>query len=177
MIKCKKILAFTFIYGLTFLFTGCVTMPPKLEKPITNSRPFEASFDTVWDAAIKSLTVTGEFISAAQKDSGLISFQKIIPDNEVSKYALIGKGWVYYDMTANINILITEQDRNHTNVVINTHIWGAGLPFMARFPTRVELVSKGVIEKEYLDKIANLIPGAKTYKWLEEESEEKKTEE
>lgn len=184
MINYKKIWVFISICSLAFLFSGCVTMPPKLDKPIVKSKSFETSFDITWDAVIKSITALGEFINVAQKDSGLVSLQKLIPTGEVDKYALAPSGMIWDNIVANVSVLVTKQDENNIKVTINTKILGTGRDSGEVFwrgvfarTKQIEMGSRGVIEKEYLDKIASSIPGAKTYEWLEEKSEEKKTEE
>jgi len=178
MIKHNKFLTFLVLGSLLLFLNGCATVVPKLEKPIVRSRVFECSFDNAWQAVIRSITASGEFVNVAEKESGLISFQKSIPIDKINEYALAPSNMIWDNAIANISIILIKQDESTVKVTINTKIWGTGRNAGEVFwygayarAQQIEMGSRGKIESEYLHKIANFIPGAKTYEWLEEENE------
>ena len=136
---------------LVTLVGGCATtLDPKMAPPIENSRIFNLPFDTVWNATIKYLVNSGEFITNSDKDSGFISFQSNLTDKEWTEYVYFTPMLGYSHVKANINISLLEIDAIQTKVSIYTKIACVG----AR---TVRLTSKGILEKKYLDGIVALI--------------------
>lgn len=155
-IKMRKLIC---VFVFVLLLCGCAAVIPKLDKPILNNRTFETSYDQVWDIMPQALTSYGENITVAQKDSGLITFQKKIPLNMLEKVVLAPKGvvalsnhWVIIFPIAQINVVARKIDDRHTLVTINAKIIGDfGKPW-TNFRAQ-ELPSNGVLETEYLEKI------------------------
>ena len=158
---------FTATVLFAYLAAGCSLNPPTLSEPIVKSRSFKAPYDTTWTATIKAISASGEFVNVAQKDSGLITFQKNIPVGEIHKYALAPEGVTWHTARSNVSILLEDKGEGGSCVTVNSKIWGNGMNFWSGVPVQLEMGSRGLIEKDYLDKIAALIPGAKTYEWLE----------
>lgn len=183
MRESKFLILVTVSIFLLFLIGCATTPPPKLSEPIKKSETFEVSYKAAWESVIQAITASGEFINVAQKESGLVSFQKSIPINELEDYALVPKGMIWDRAHANVSVLVKEKDKNRTKVTLNTKIIGIGRNqgevfwrgALAR-TQHIEMGSKGKIEKEYLHKIASLIPGEKEYEWLEEKKSEKREE-
>lgn len=154
----KKQLRAAWVMGI-LLLGGCAAVIPKPDKPILNSRTFEASYDEVWDVMLQALTASGELITVAQKEIGLVAFQKKIPLHMLEKVALAPKGvlalsnhWVIVFPVAQINVVALKSDNKHTSVTINAKIVGDfGKPW-TNFRAQ-ELASNGTLENEYLDKI------------------------
>ena len=133
--------------AFTILIVGCATTP-KWEKLISKSKVFNASYDNVWNATIKALVTSGENITAIQKEDGIISFRRPLPINEIRKYASTNLLYGYPHSVANINIILVKQNSGATEVTVNAKIVAGGT---------LQLDSKGIIEKEYLDKITTFL--------------------
>jgi hypothetical protein len=142
-----------------FLLNGCAYVIPQPDRTIVNNRTFEVSYDVVWNAMLRAFNASGELITVAQKDSGLITFQKKVPLEMLGKVSLAPKGvvalanhWVIVFPIAQINVTAQKLDDKRTLVIINAKIVGDfGKPW-TNFRAQ-ELASNGVLEKEYLDKI------------------------
>ena len=180
MIKNKLFLSIS-LFCFVILIDSCVSSPPYLKRQFEKSRKYNTSFQNAWEAAIKSLTISGEFIHVAEKESGIISFTRVIPRNQIETLALAPGGIRWSKAIANISVIVLKENEDLSNITINTKIWGTGiseadicLSGRSAPSQEYEMGSKGVIEKEYLDRIANSIPDTKTYKWLDENSEKKK---
>ena len=151
----RKLIVLLLCWGLG----GCAAVIPLPDKPIINTRIFEASYVRVWDATLQSLTNSGEAITVAQKESCLVNFQRKIPLCMLRGVALAPKGvcalsnhWVIVFPYAQINLIVKQSDDSHTLVTINAKIVGDfGKPWTT-FRAQ-ELASNGVLEKEYLDRI------------------------
>ena len=163
----KQRLIFIGTVLFAYLAAGCAVTPPTLSEPIEKTRSFKAPYEVTWTATIKAISATGEFINVAQKDSGLVTFQKNIPVGEIEKYALAPGGVTWYTARSNVSVLLEDKGEDGSQVTVNSKIWGNGMNYWTGVPVQLEMGSRGLIEKEYLDKIAALIPGAKTYEWLE----------
>jgi len=181
----NKIYFIAFLITFCFLICGCATVPPMLERPIEKSRTFNAIYEDVWKSLVQALTSSGEFISTAEKESGVISFQKIItPPGMIETLALCNSGVQWNNANAAVNITAVKVDETHTTVTINSQFWGTGTDtgdqvmgsllgamvgavYYSPLRQYGPLSSKGVLEKSYLDKTANLLP-TKSYAWLEE---------
>ena len=162
------------IIFFSFSIFGCATIPT-LERPIEKSRTFKASFEELWQALIPALTSAGEFVTVAEKDSGFITFQKVILIDRLREYALMPSGWTCHNigqvsqLVLLINVVTTKPDEKHVTVTINSKFpeircggfWDISWPIRT-FSTN------GKLEKEYLNKIEALFPN-KSYKWLREE--------
>lgn len=152
------------LLGLLVLFSGCATAIPKLNKPVENSRTFEASYEKLWNTILQAMTNSGETIAIAQKDSGLVTFQRKIPLNvKLETIALAPKGvlvlanhWVIVFPVAHINVVVLKSDDKRMLVTINAKIVGDfGKPWTT-FRAQ-ELSSNGTLEREYLDKIGLIL--------------------
>ncbi len=145
------------IFLLAILLNGCGTIPVKLERPIEKSRTFEASFEDTWKAMIQM--VAGEAVTLSDKDSGLIGFKKNTNLGDWKKYSLIPKRnyWTYRSVPViTINILVRKEDERHTLVTVNSKIVCAIFCNLGSV-CNVEFGSNGLVEKEYLDKIQELL--------------------
>ena len=159
----KKIIA---LLALVIILSGCATVIPKLDKPIENSRTFEESYEKLWNVILQTLANSGETITVAQKDSGLITFQRKIPLHvKLETIALAPKGvlasankWVVVFPVAQINVVVLRSDDKRTLVTINAKITGDFCKPWTTFRAQ-ELASNGTLEKEYLDKIALILKG------------------
>jgi len=148
---------------MSVFLIGCAAITPTLDKPIEKSRVFDKSYDEVWNVLVQTLTVSGEAVAVAQKDSGLISFQRKIPLNLFRKVVLAPDGvlplanhWVQVFPIAQINIVASKSSEKQTLVTVNVKIVGDfGKPW-TNFRAQ-ELDSNGTMEKEYLDKFSNSI--------------------
>jgi len=137
------------------LMTGCAASPPPSACPAPEkSRVFAESFDAVWSALIGVLADKGEFIAMAEKESGALSFQKVIPLNEINVCACNDTGLLWSRAHAQVVILVSREDAEHTKVTINTVIIGEGRNVIDVFLSRtrqVSLPSRGRLERSYLD--------------------------
>lgn len=148
---------------LCLVFTGCATMPPKLNKPFENTRVFNASFDTVWNSIMQIIN-KGELITFSDKNNGYISFEKNILVDEVREIALAPRGVAWRSATTTLSFIVNQVEKENTSVIINSKIIGHGSGGLnaifgtAATPAQlIEMGSRGVLEKEYLDKIESLI--------------------
>ena len=145
------------------VISGCAAITPTLEKPIEKSKVFESTYEETWNVLLQTLTTSGELIAVAQKDSGLISFQRKIPLDKFKKVVLAPDGvlplanhWVIVFPIAQINILVSKPSDKQTLVTINVKIVGDfGKPWTT-FRAQ-ELDSNGTLEKEYLDEFSSRI--------------------
>ena len=174
----KKAFQVISVISLCLFVVSCATTPPPmLGEPVVKHRTYEINYDEIWKAVIQSLTAEGEFINVAQKDSGIICFQKSIPVNKLEDVALAPKGFQWSNAFANVSLTVINQKENITRITVNTKIWAKGkntgqiLWYGINAPVHeVEMASKGEIEEDYLNKISNIVSGGDKYEWLEEGS-------
>lgn len=145
-----------------FLF-GCAAMSPKLDKPFEKNRVFNATFEEVWSAVLQTLR-SDEIVNLTDKNNRIISFQKNITVDIVDKVALAPKGIAWRSATASVSIIVRKENDFVTSVTVNSKILGFGSGGLnAIFGTaatpaqQIEMGSRGIIEKEYLEKIDLLL--------------------
>jgi hypothetical protein len=117
-----------FIFGLcAFMFmTGCETMDTtaKMTRPVIKKRVFDASYDVVWDAVLKSLATQSVEVTAADKNKGVINFKKSLTNKEAKEYIAPDSRIAWYRANANAEILVKEEDIAKIAVVININFRG-----------------------------------------------------
>ncbi|MBL7081321.1 MAG: HEAT repeat domain-containing protein [Candidatus Omnitrophica bacterium] len=190
----KRVIKVFLISLSVFLLNGCVAAlykpvdisTLKYEKPFEKSRIFEVPLDTLWPEVIQTINAGGKEIVSISKerDYGFICVNESITPQRLNEIAIVPPGigsWDY--LYAVIALQIKAKDEQHTEVMVETEkIYGFGWRWWERYLSfwplpwsifakgaYVEMGSKGVIEKEYLESTCSLIPIGKTYAWLKEE--------
>ncbi|MDD5108864.1 MAG: hypothetical protein PHC29_05080 [Candidatus Omnitrophica bacterium] len=126
----KKIIV---LLVLVSLVSGCASIP---RGKIGNSRIYNASYDKVWEVTLKA---TEGDILEARKENGFISLANHDPYHPF-KYVNFSLGIVAF---RSIHMFVSKKDEDHTEVEIDIKVMGS--------------YSKGVLEKEYLDKIETVL--------------------
>ncbi|MDD5108871.1 MAG: hypothetical protein PHC29_05115 [Candidatus Omnitrophica bacterium] len=152
---------------LVLSMNGCVTVTPLIHKEFESSRTFQSTYNEVWQAAVKSATSTGDAILAAEKEGGLISFDRRVSLNIRPKadLALIPKNRYCWNPHISVNLILKELNPEKVSVSVKVRITatcGGNLGFT--FPALADLGSSGELEKEYLDKIQDFLIGDKSPK-------------
>jgi len=153
---------------LAILFSGCGYTNiniVKIDEPIIKSRKFVSSFDDTWEALLKFIATSGGVIKLTDKDSGIISFERFLSWQEVNKYAIIPRGvsLVSPSQVAKLNFLLIRLDKNVIELTISAKISGSGKTWgaMTQYVYDIELKSTGVLEKEYIEQLQNILPVTK----------------
>lgn len=178
--------AISFVLLMSFV-NGCTALQARDSGQRGKGKTLEGSFETIWNAALKFMSISCEdevegceiFISRVQKDEGLISFRKSIPENMINKHT------IHYERdatngVANVRLFVTKRDKNHTTVLAKVMFICSALRYYLpgnperalshRSKLRMEIPgmlvsrrvklkmhSNGVLEKEYLDRIRGLL--------------------
>lgn len=143
------------ILCLFIVLSGCAGSPPATQRPaLEKSRMYGIPFDAAWKKLTDTLVSSGEFITLAQKENGLISFQKVIAVKDVSKYAYDDSGMLWSQAVANIVMHVSAVDETRTRITINVTLTGTGRNVMDVLLSRnrqAVLDSKGWLERSYFD--------------------------
>lgn len=157
MSGCMKQKTFTpgIVVCLLLLLSGCAGSPPATQRPaLDKSRMYAVPYDTAWKNLTDILVSSGEFITLAQKENGLIAFQKVIAVKDVAQYAYDDTGMLWSQAVANIVMHVSAVDENRTRITINVTLTGTGRNVIDVFLSRnrqVVLDSKGWLERNYFD--------------------------
>lgn len=134
----------------------------KIDEPIIKSKKFVSSFEDTWGVLLKFITASGGAIKLTDKDSGIISFERFLNWQEVNKYAIIPRGvsLVSPSQVAKINFLLTRSENNIIELTISAKVSGSGKTWgaMTQYVYDIELKSTGVLEKEYIEQLQNILP-------------------
>jgi hypothetical protein len=155
----KTLYSIAFVLFLFFILSGCASTPQIEYKPIEieNSRVFKASFDKVWASFLEVIGASGDFITMAAKDSGVVTFQRALVLDEIETFGYNETGLLWTQGTANIVVILTRVDENRTRLTINLRIIGIGRTMTDIFLSRsrqLNLKSQGVLEKKYFELLA-----------------------
>ena len=142
--------------ALFFLFalTGCAAGPSRPQPHIENSRVFKVPFDMAWEALIEVIGTSGDFITMAAKDSGVVSFQRALRLDEIEAFGYNETGLLWTQGTANVVVILKREDESSTRFIINTRIIGIGRTVTDVFLSRtrqLNLTSQGALERKYFD--------------------------
>ena len=152
------------ITGALLFITCCATPPPMLEEPVKRYWEVTEPLETVWKATVQSLVDKGVIISILDQEDHLIVAEEILEEGNILN--LIAERGSLESGMARITLLLTEKSRSRTGIQINCVIQG----HTGRY--NVYATSNGNLEKDYYFSITNNLPTKKSYKWLEEETEE-----
>ena len=149
----------------TLLFIACcATPPPMLEEPVKRYWEVAEPLETVWKATVQSLVDKGVIISILDQEDHLIVAEEILEEGNI-RHLIAERGSLESGM-ARITLLLTEKSGSITGIQINCIIQG----HTGRY--NVYATSNGNLEKDYYFSITNNLPTKKSYKWLEEDTEE-----
>lgn len=183
MVNKRNIAIFLILLGLS----GCVATRStiKEEKPFEKSRVFEVPFDMLWSDVIQTINVGGREIRgiSKEKDFGCIAISEPLPSAKINEVAIVPAGIISWDyLGALVTVKMKMIDNFHTEVTVGVNFCGRGYNWWERYfsfwplpwamfanGTDVEMGSRGVIEREYLDNISSFASGTKTYAWLDNE--------
>ena len=154
---------FTFA-GMLLFIACCATPPPMLEEPVIRTWEVAEPVETVWSALVQSLVDKGVIISILDKEDHLIVAEEILEEGNIRN--LIAERGSLESGMARITFLLTEKSESRTGIQINCVIQG----HTGRY--NVYATSNGNLEKDYYFSITNNLPTKKSYKWLEEDTEE-----
>ena len=165
---CTRITTVLFNYftltGTLLFIACCATPPPMLEEPVKRYWEISEPLSTVWKATVQSLVDKGVIISILDKEDHLIVAEEILEEGNIRN--LIAERGSLESGMARITFLLTEKSESRTGIQINCVIQG----YTGRY--NVYATSNGNLEKDYFFSITNNLPTKKSYKWLEEETEE-----
>ncbi|MEI6125181.1 MAG: hypothetical protein WCQ99_01375 [Pseudomonadota bacterium] len=133
---------------------GCAAAPSQNRQHIENSRVFKAPFDMVWESLVEVIGTSGDFITMAAKDSGVISFQRALLLDEIETFGYNETGLLWTQGTANVVVILKREDETRTLLTINARIVGIGRTATDVILSRtrqLNLTSQGVLEKKYFD--------------------------
>lgn len=150
----------SYICLLLFLFfCGCASTSSNIKYHIEKSRVYSVSFDAAWQKIIQTVIGDCDLINLAEKESGILAFQRHIPVKDIDRYALNDSGLLLDRTLANIFLVVSREDDQHVRITINTRIAATGRSLTDVFLSRnrqVLLPSKGVIEKDCFDRFKAL---------------------
>ena len=144
--------------------TSCVTPPPMIDEPIKRYWEVEAPLEVAWNASLQALVDKGVLISTLDKDNYFMVLEEML-DGGAFQRVTAERGH-FYGGLARVTLLFTEKPEEKTGININTALQG----FTGRYSFYV--TSNGKLEKDYFLLISNNLPAKRTYKWLEEDTEE-----
>lgn len=154
---------FNLVLMLLFI-ASCITPPPMIEEPVERYWEVEVPMEATWKASIKALVEKGVMISILDKDNHLMVLEE--PLGSGSFCRVTAEKGRFFSGVARVTLLFTEKSKEKTGININTALQG----FTGRYYLYV--TSNGKLEKDYYLLISNSLPIKKTYKWLEEDTEE-----
>jgi hypothetical protein len=135
-----------------------------LEEPVKRYWEVAEPLETVWKATVQSLVDKGVIISILDQEDHLIVAEEILEEGNIRN--LIAERGSLESGMARITLLLTEKSGSITGIQINCVIQG----HTGRY--NVYATSNGNLEKDYYFSITNNLPTKKSYKWLEEDTEE-----
>lgn len=156
----KRFLILCLLLCLCLFFAGCFS---PIEKPnITDARIFDAPFDDVWNATVKTFAERSLPVTSLEKDSGFITTsshvidtsifgEKTLEDIAVHPNIMFG---IWENPKYSVNALVTSEEPNNTRVKINTHIEAYERNVWGRWYI---CYSNGKIEKSLLRSIESKI--------------------
>jgi len=153
---------------LVLVSAGCIH-PPTLDQPFKKDRIIKSSYDDVWETTIKTLALSGDIIVHTDKESGVISFKRSIDPESLKAIAFYTGGGarnIITQATADMNFILSRTSPTETRIIVNSEIQAQGLNEFNMFSGWRSYASKGVLEKNYLDKIEVELEKNKTPKWL-----------
>jgi len=150
---------------LALLFTtSCVTPPPMIDEPIKRYWEVGAPLEVAWKASLQALVDKGVLISTLDKDNYLMVLEEMLDGGAFQR--VTAERAHFYGGLARVTLLFTKKPEEKTGININTALQG----FTGRYSFYV--TSNGKLEKDYFLLISNNLPVKRTYKWLEEDTEE-----
>jgi len=141
---------------------GCISKPPMLSEPVTNSWAIDAPLETLWKSSITALVEKGVQIDILDKESGLIVGVENFDRGSVNQY--VAEPYSFEGGQARVNILFVEEDANRTQLIIKPTMFA-----FRRNSYPAKVTSNGKLERDYYLLISGSLPREKTYEWLEEE--------
>lgn len=159
--------------GLSLFLAACGSTPV-LRKPVERERVYAEPKDKVWDTIITTLARSGALINNVDKETGLITFTRILTSGEVNDFAvrdtLSGAfGGSRFNQGAGLmTILVKSVDDAKTKVYVNGRVQirstmyssFGGLSQILHFAN-----SNGKMEEELLDQVS-VEMGEKSFPWL-----------
>ncbi|MEE8449653.1 MAG: hypothetical protein V3S39_08470 [Thermodesulfobacteriota bacterium] len=156
------------------LFLAACGSTPVLRKPVERERVYAKPKNKVWDTIITTLARSGALINNIDKETGLITFTKILSSGEVRNFAIQGElsgavGAGRFSQGAGLmTILVRSVDDAKTKVYINGRIQIRSTMF-TRLGDLSQIVhhanSNGKMEEELLDQVS-VEMGEKSFPWL-----------
>lgn len=152
--------AFAFAIALS-VFATCASAPTP--KPhVETCRIIHAGPEAVWDALLQIVVAEAETVTVAQKDSGLISFRRSIPAEDVETIAFKEGRLLWSDATAHVVVVADDAGNGLTRVTIRVKIavTARGVLDVLCYRTGYAFPeSRGVLEKAYFDEMERLLAG------------------
>lgn len=139
------------IIAITLISCQSYTPPEKLQ--IANTKEFNKSYDEVWSGIVSWFGQKGTPIKNLDKNAGFISTEYDLKTNTY-QYMDCGKGGVQTRALATINIVVTKKNDKvivTVNAFFTCHLYYMG--WDKGNDSRIDCVSKGILEKEVFDYI------------------------
>ncbi len=158
----RKTLIIGLLAALCAAGSGCAGTKDQERPEIDRARVFNADFDSVWKQLLLAVTTGDEEISMADKSAGVISFRRFIPVKKLGTYAFDDSGMLMSTASANVVVHVRSQGPASTYVLMNAKFTASGKTVLDVFLSRerqVLLGSKGWLEREYFDRLAETLKG------------------
>jgi hypothetical protein len=156
------------------LFMAACGSTPVLRKPAERERVYAEPKDKVWETVITTLARSGTLINNVDKETGLITFTRILSSDEVQNFAIRGAlssafGSGRFNQGSGLmNILVKSVDGDKTKVYVNGRIQIRST-VSSRLGDLSQVVhfanSNGKMEEELLDQVS-MEMGDKSFPWL-----------
>jgi len=141
---------------ILMMLAGCATAPSPAHRTIATSMRLCMPFETAWQRMIQIAAADADQITLAQKDSGLLAFQKRIPSNELGRYAHNTTGLLLDHALAHLCLVLSADGQQHVSVAVNCRIIVTGRSLADVFLSRnrqLALPSRGLLEKDFLERL------------------------
>jgi hypothetical protein len=158
----RKTLIIVLLAALCAAGSGCAGNNLEERPEIDRARVFNHDFDAVWKQLLLAVTTGDEEISMADKSTGVISFKRFIPVKKLGTYAFDDSGMLMSNASANVVVHVRAQSPARTYVLMNAKFTASGKTALDVFLSRerqVLLDSKGWLEREYFDRLAETLTG------------------
>jgi hypothetical protein len=121
----KKLLA-VFVLIVNLGVIGCKTLP-ETKTPAPQARVYQKEYTRAWNALMALLTNGRYVVTTADKNSGLIQYDKRLTRQQVKKYALekapmFPIGCTYGEGTAHVNIYMKRLSERTTSIKVDSQI-------------------------------------------------------
>jgi len=143
------------------LLAGCVFVAKPTNEPpahVENTRTFAAAFDDVWSAAVGCVAEAQLPIQAIEKESGLLSTGFVTCDSgTIDAAGALPRSFlsIWSQGRYTLSFFLRDLKDGRTQVIITPHLEAYEMNVLKSWQP---VKSKGVLEAEFLGKIANRLP-------------------